>query len=152
MGGVAIGISLMARYASFTSLPAVVLIAVFPVLTMFSRSTVLIGLRMLPYVRSVEGILTPQASIGAFPLVLALLVVVLSAALLPVPTVVALLAAIVFWIISWKKIGGSTGDVLGATIEISEIVFLLTLVAVGREEAQWGAFFPLVALLFGAGT
>jgi adenosylcobinamide-GDP ribazoletransferase len=152
MGGAAIGMSLMARYAAFTSLPAVVLIAVFPALTMFSRSTVIIGLRMLPYVRNVDGILTPQASIGAFSLTLALFVVVLSAALLPVPTVVALLAAIVFWIISWKKIGGSTGDVLGATIEISEIVFLLTLVAAGREEGQWGAFFPLLALLFGAGA
>jgi adenosylcobinamide-GDP ribazoletransferase len=149
MGGVAIGISLLARYAAFTSLPSVVLIAAFPVLTMFSRSTVLIGLRMLPYVRSVDGILTPQATIGAFPLALALLVMAISAALLPLPTILALVSVIVFWIVSWRKIGGSTGDVLGATIEISEIVFLLTMVAAERDEGQWGAFTPLVALVFG---
>jgi adenosylcobinamide-GDP ribazoletransferase len=151
MGGAAIGISLLARYAAFTTLPTLVLIGALPVLSMFSRSTVLIAMKMLPYARGEEGILSTESAIGPFPFALALLVIVLSAALLPVPTIVALAAVLLFWLFSWKKIGGCTGDVLGATIEISEIVFLLAFVAAGKEE-QWGAFFPLLALIFGAGA
>jgi adenosylcobinamide-GDP ribazoletransferase len=148
MGGAAIGISFMARYAAMTSLSSVVLIGALPVMSMFSRSTVLIAMRMLPYVRGEEGILSTESAIGVFPLVLSLVVVALSAALLPVPTIIALLAAVLLWLMSWKKIGGCTGDVLGATIEITEIVFLLAFIAAGREE-QWGAFFPLLSLVFG---
>jgi adenosylcobinamide-GDP ribazoletransferase len=148
MGGAAIGISFMARYAAMTSLSSLVLIGILPVMSMFSRSTVIIAMRMLPYARGEEGILSTESAIGAFPLALALIVVAISAALLPVPTVIALLAAVLFWVVSWGKIGGCTGDVLGATIEISEIVFLLAFVAAGREE-QWGAFFPLLSLLSG---
>jgi adenosylcobinamide-GDP ribazoletransferase len=149
MGGAAIGISLLARYAALTSLPRLVLIGALPLVSMFSRSLVLIAMRMLPYARSEGGILDTESAIGVFPLVLALLVVVVSAALLPVPAAAGLLAAVLFWLIAWKKIGGCTGDVLGATIEISEIVFLLTIVAAGRD-GQWGAFFPLLSLVFGS--
>jgi adenosylcobinamide-GDP ribazoletransferase len=148
MGGAAIGISLLARYAALTSLSPVVLIGALPVVSMFSRSTVIIAMRMLPYVRGEEGILSTESAIGAFPLALALIAVAITAALLPVPAFVALLAAVFFWVVSWKKIGGCTGDVLGATIEIGEIVFLLVFFAAGREE-QWGAFFPLLSLVFG---
>ena len=63
---------------------------------------------------------------------------VVSFVLLPIPTVAALAVLALFWRMSWKRIGGCTGDVLGATIEIAEIVFLLALVAVGRHGVPWG--------------
>jgi adenosylcobinamide-GDP ribazoletransferase len=148
MGGAAIGVSLLARYAACTSLSTLVLVGLFPVLAMFSRSTTVIAMRMLPYVRHEGGILAPQSTIKPVPLVISLAAVALSAALLPVPTAAGLVVAVLFWLFSWKRIGGCTGDVLGATIEIAEVVFLLAFVAAGRD-GQWGAFFPLLMVIFG---
>jgi adenosylcobinamide-GDP ribazoletransferase len=145
MGGAAIGISLLARYAALTTISPLLLIGALPVLSMFSRSAVVIAMRLLPYARSGGGILGAESAAGRFPLALALAAAAVTAALLPVPAAAALLAVGLFWRLSWKKIGGCTGDVLGATIEIAEIVFLLALTAAGR----WGAFLPLLSLVLG---
>ena len=73
--------------------------------------------------------------------------IILSGILLPVPVGAALIACALFWWLSWKKIGGCTGDVLGATIEIGEIVLLLSITAQVKAGLSWGALFPLLNLL-----
>jgi adenosylcobinamide-GDP ribazoletransferase len=142
MGGAAIGISLLARFASFTSLaPGLILLAL-PVLSMLSRTAVILAMRVLPYVRMKEGILSPLSPPPA-PALLALAIVATLAggALFPVPTAAALLSVLLFWRLSRRRIGGCTGDVLGATIECFEIAFLLALVAAGKLGAQpWTAW------------
>ena len=146
MGGAAIGLSLLARAASFYSLPAAILIPALPVLSMFSRSTVLAAMRVLPYVRAESGIISAGAASRPALAVLAAAVVIISAALLPLPVGTSLIACVLFWRLSWKKIGGCTGDVLGATIEISEIVFLLALAAEAKSGLLWGLLFALRGL------
>jgi adenosylcobinamide-GDP ribazoletransferase len=138
MGGAAIGLSLLARFASLASLPANLVLLSLPVVTMFSRSAVLVAMRVLPYVRSGAGILPARSAVGRGALAFSIIAVVASLVLLPIPTCAALLVLGLFWRLSWKRIGGCTGDVLGATIEIAEIVFLIALVAVGRHGVLWG--------------
>jgi len=143
MGGAAIGFSLLLRAASFLSLPPGLLVIALPVATMFARSSVLAAMRVLPYLRSTSGIISGRPASSPGHVVLASAAILISAGLLPVPTVAALVACIIFWRISWKKIGGCTGDVLGATIEIAEIVFLLALTAQAKAGLAWGACFAL---------
>jgi adenosylcobinamide-GDP ribazoletransferase len=154
MGGAAIGLSLLVRSASFISLPTGVLILALPVASMFSRGAVLAAMRLLPYVRSESGIISAGAASGtagrtkgAGLLVLAAASSLVAAVLLPVPVGAALIALVLFWRLSWSRIGGCTGDVLGATIEIGEIVFFLALAAVTKAAFQWGCFFPLLRTL-----
>lgn len=146
MGGAAIGLSLLLRTASLLSLPAGTLVLLLPVVSMFSRSTVLVAMRVLPYARSDTGIITGRTASGAGLLVLALAVILISAVLLPIPAGASLIACALFWRLSWKKIGGCTGDVLGATIEIGEIVLLLALTAVTEAGLKWGFLSPLLRL------
>jgi len=145
MGGAAIGISLLARYAAISSLGASVVLFALPVLTTFSRTTVLAALRFLPYARSKGGILRPEFSSSPGIVVLAASVIIVVGILMPIPTTVALLVLAGFWRLSWKRIQGCTGDILGASIEIAEIVFLATLAAVDHLGAAVGLFFPLAA-------
>jgi adenosylcobinamide-GDP ribazoletransferase len=153
MGGAAIGLSLLARYAAASSLGAPTLLLALPVLSAFSRTTVLLALRVLPYARRDGGIIsaegtTPARRAGAT--LLAVLVVIAAGILLPIPTILALLALGAFWHLSWKRIGGCTGDVLGASIEIAEVVFLLTLAAQEHLGSSVGLFYPLSAFIFPA--
>jgi adenosylcobinamide-GDP ribazoletransferase len=147
MGGAAIGLSLFLRATAFLSLPYGVLVFSLPVMSVFSRSSVLAAMRVLPYVRSGSGIISRRAGsiAGSRPWLMVLCIAVLLAAavLLPIPAGAALMACALFWRISWKKIGGCTGDVLGATIEIGEIVFLVALTAVSRAGLSWGLFYNL---------
>jgi len=145
MGGAAIGISLLARYAAVVSLPGAVVLLALPILSALSRTTILVALRVLPYVRSKGGIISAGSSSSPGLIVLACLVIAAVAVLLPVPTIVALLCVAAFWRLSWKRIGGCTGDVLGATIEIAEIAFLATLAALDHLGVAFGLFFPLAA-------
>ncbi|MGA2642164.1 MAG: adenosylcobinamide-GDP ribazoletransferase [Spirochaetia bacterium] len=147
MGGAAIGLSLLLRAASFLSLPAAILIPALPVMSMFSRATVLAAMRVLPYVRAESGIISSRETSRPSLVVLAVAVTLLAAALFPVPVCASLVACILFWRLSWKKIGGCTGDVLGATIEIAEIVFLLGMAAEARTGFSWGGFVTLARLL-----
>jgi adenosylcobinamide-GDP ribazoletransferase len=147
MGGAAIGLSLLLRATAFLSLPSVVLILALPVVSMFSRSAVLAAIRVLPYVRSEAGIISGRTASGPGLGALGLGFIIIAAVLLPVPAGAALIACALFWRLSWKKIGGCTGDVLGATIEIGEIVFLLSITAQVKAGLSWGALFPLLKLL-----
>jgi adenosylcobinamide-GDP ribazoletransferase len=148
MGGAAIGISLLARSAAFFSLGASTVLLALPVLTAFSRTTVLAALRFLPYARSEGGIISAAATaVSGRMLALAALVIVVVATLLPIPTIIALVALVAFWHMSWRRIGGCTGDVLGASIEIAEIIFLAALAALDHIGFAVGLFYPFLALI-----
>jgi cobalamin synthase len=78
---------------------------------------------------------------------LAILAGAVAASLLPIPVGASIVTCFVFWRLSWKKIGGCTGDVLGATIEVGEIAFLLALTGEAKYGLFVGGFFPLAHLL-----
>ncbi len=152
MGGAAIGLSLLTRYAAIASLSTPVVLLALPILYAFSRTLVLAALRFLPYARPTGGIMSPgPAQPTRHPaglLILAGAVALVVVILLPLPAVISLAALAGFWRLSWKRIGGCTGDVLGASIEIAEIVFLAALAALDHSRVSAGAFFPLAALIF----
>jgi adenosylcobinamide-GDP ribazoletransferase len=151
MGGLAIGLSLLGRYAGIVSLPLSLILVALPVLSMLSRTTTLAAMRLLPYVREKEGILsTTPAVVSPSAVALAALAFLMAGALLPIPTAIAVLALVPFWRLSMQRIGGCTGDVLGATIEIGEIVFLFALAATEKLGVHWGVAYPLLRLFWGA--
>jgi adenosylcobinamide-GDP ribazoletransferase len=147
MGGAAIVLSLLLRGASFLCLPAALLIPALVVMSMLSRSSVLAAMRVLPYVRTESGIISAAAASQPSPILFAAIASAGAAALLPIPAGAACAACALFLRFSWKKIGGCTGDVLGATIEIGEIAFLLALAAETKCGLFWGGLFPLLRLL-----
>lgn len=148
MGGAAIGLSLLARFASVMSLPAPLLALALPAMSAFSRTSVLPALRLLPYVRASGGIISAGASRRAGRLVLAGAVIAAVTVFLPIPAAVALLALAAFWRLSWKRVGGCTGDVLGASIEIAEIAFFAGLAAQAHLALTVGAFYSLASFIF----
>jgi len=147
MGGAVISLSLLTRFAALSSLPSLFIIAGLPVITMFSRTAVVLAMRVLPYVRTGSGILPGRLSLRPGLILLAVIVTAAAIILLPIPLLVASLVLAVFWRVSWKRIGGCTGDVLGASIEIAEIAALVALVAVPQGGAQWTNLFPILRLV-----
>jgi adenosylcobinamide-GDP ribazoletransferase len=147
MGGTAISLSLLARFASLGSLPSLFILAGLPVIMMFSRTTVVLAMKGLPYVTTGSGILPARLSLPRGLILLAVIVSGASVILLPVPLLAASLALAVFWRISWNRIGGCTGDVLGASIEIAEIAALLALTAVSQGGSKWDNLFPILRLM-----
>ena len=147
MGGAVISLSLLTRFAALSSLPSLFIIAGLPVITMFSRTAVVLAMRVLPYVRTGSGILPGRLSLRPGLILLAVIVTAAAIILLPIPLLVASLVLAVFWRTSWKRIGGCTGDVLGASIEIAEIAALVALVAVPQGGAQWTNLFPILRLV-----
>jgi adenosylcobinamide-GDP ribazoletransferase len=144
MGAAAVVLSLLLRTAAFASIPAAALLPALPIACLLSRSMVLPALQLLPYVRGESGIISAPAvrvrGRTAFGAAAALIAMVL----LPVPSAAALAGAGLFWRLSWKKIGGCTGDVLGATIEIGEVLFFVALAAVQKAGLTWGLVYPLL--------
>ncbi len=147
MGGAAIGLSLLARFTALSSLPSLFIVAGLPVITMFSRTVVVPAMRVLPYVRTGPGILPARMSLPPGLILRAMIVTGASIILLPIPLLAASLVLAVFWRISWNRIGGCTGDALGASIEIAEIAALLTLTAVSQGGSKWDNLFPILGFL-----
>jgi hypothetical protein len=71
---------------------------------MFSRTAVLLAMRALPYVRTGGGILSARQTLSPALVVLAALAAIVSAVLLPVPILAAVLSLVVFWRVAWNKI------------------------------------------------
>ena len=141
MGGLAIGLSLLMRFACLASLAARPALIVIPLACAFSRTSVVFCVQTLPYARAGGGILGGTGGEGppsrSAPLLATAGVAAAAiAALVPVCALAAAAALAVFWPLARRKTGGYTGDVLGASIEIAEIVFLLA--AVGAEKMGIG--------------
>jgi adenosylcobinamide-GDP ribazoletransferase len=148
MGGAAIGLSLLARFAAFTTLPAAAILLALPLSAMFARTSVIVGLRLLPYVRSQGGILAPGSTVSLLLTIVAAVILAMIGSLVPIPAAAALLAVGLLWLTSWRKIGGCTGDVLGASIELAEIAFLGAFAA----EAGRGTLHGLLPVLLRAAS
>jgi adenosylcobinamide-GDP ribazoletransferase len=140
MGGAAIGLSLLTRFASLTSLPATALLVAFPLSCMLARTSAIVCLSILPYARAEKGILAPGSGVSLPLAIVSLLILGGIAVLIPVPAACAFVAMGALWLLAWRKIRGCTGDVLGATIELAEIAFLAALAA---EASRGALIFPL---------
>jgi len=147
MGAAAVAISLLLRTSAYLSIPPTVLLVALPAAAVLARSAVLPALHLLPYVRGESGIIrAPEAGAGGRT-ALGSAAVLIATAFFPIPGAAALLALAILWRLSWKKIGGCTGDVLGATIEISEVIFAAALAATQKAGLGWGLAWWIPGLL-----
>jgi adenosylcobinamide-GDP ribazoletransferase len=146
MGGLAIGIALLARYSALISLPAPAVLFGLPAAAVLSRAAALLAMRLLPYAGGKGRILRVPPAITPGVLGVAAVSLVIVLLFLPVPGLASLAVLALFWRIAWKKIGGSTGDVLGATIEIAEVVFLLALTSGQRGNLAFAGGFSYLRL------
>jgi len=143
MGAAAVALSLLLRTGTFFSIRPAVLLPALPIAALLSRSAVLPAMQLLPYVRSEGGIIAAPAAGAGRRAVLGWSAVLIAIVVFPVPAAAAMLALATFWLMSWKKIGGCTGDVLGATIEIGEVTFFTALAATDRVGLTWGLAYLL---------
>jgi adenosylcobinamide-GDP ribazoletransferase len=141
MGGTAIALSLGFRIAVLASIPVSWTLVSLPVLMMFSRSTVLVPMTLLPYARSEGGILGAAPKRRAGDLVAAGLAAAAAFLLLPVASGCALAAAAWPALASRRRIQGYTGDVLGAMIEAAELAALAALAVQARFGWRFGLLF-----------
>lgn len=140
MGAGMIAIILLFKYTLFSEIHLASLCLALPFIFMLSRVTPLLFMLTGRYVRE-NGI----ASGTVFPRAGTLIIMIgctflCSAVFLPLPTLVTGVAVIIFMFYCRKKIGGFTGDCLGAAIELSEIVALFTLLLTINNSWYNGAF------------
>lgn len=147
MGAAAVALSLLLRTAAYRSIPPAALLVALPASALLARSAVLPALKLLPYVRGESGIITAPEAGATARAVLGAAAAVIAMLFFPVPGAAALVALALLWRLSWKKIGGCTGDVLGATIEIAEVIFAAALAATSKAGLTWGLAYAIPGLL-----
>lgn len=133
IGATGLFLSLLLRYAGLAALPAGVRIPALICMPAFGRWAMVAVAWRSPYARTEGGLAAPFLSHLAFTHVL-LSTVMLSAALVmgfglrgAMTTVGLGLAMVVAaWIACRRWFGGVTGDTLGATNEVAELVFLMS--------------------------
>jgi len=133
MGVMAIACMLLLKVAAVMSLPAAELWKTVLLMPLAGRCALVVTISLLPYARPEGGLAAvfyrercPCAGLYAAAAVLFIGWVVLGVAGL-VAAAAALLAVLAFSAWTWRKIGGATGDTLGAACEIAELVPALTM-------------------------
>jgi len=143
MGVIAIAVVLLGKYAALSSLSAPTLIATLIIMPLAGRCAIVLTMACLPYAREGEGLgrlfYSPSSRWAAL-WALALLAAVLTwggwRMVLPVLAAV-ILTVFLFSLWCRSKIGGATGDTLGAVCELTEMM-----VAVAMTIGQQGINTP----------
>ncbi|HEU0223054.1 MAG TPA: adenosylcobinamide-GDP ribazoletransferase, partial [Paracoccaceae bacterium] len=132
-GALAIVLALLARWSCIAALPGPLLVAALAAAGAASRAPMALAMVLMPPARSLglsAGAGRPPAAAAAAGLLLAALAALL---LLGWPgllvTLAALAGAALAALLARAKIGGQTGDVLGAMQQMAEIAALATALA-----------------------
>ena len=126
---------LMMKAAAIASVPMGMLLRTVLLIPVAGRCAMMVGLSILPYARSEEelgsmfvgGKRKVDLVVGIAGAVLVGWVVLGMAGV--IASVASLVGALVFSLYCRKKIGGFTGDTLGATCELAEVIVPLAIVA-----------------------
>ncbi|MBN2158436.1 MAG: adenosylcobinamide-GDP ribazoletransferase [Spirochaetes bacterium] len=138
-GAIALFLTLLVKYLLLFSLPDAYLARCIVVMPVLSRMTIAWSAGLSPYAR--ENDTGPAAGLvrhtGAVEIVLATIAAcvasVLFLRLALIPLVMIIIAfALAANLYAKFRIGGITGDVIGAVIELSEVVFLLSVLVLDK--------------------
>ena len=128
MGVIAIVCVLMLKFAAVASLPAAELWRTALLMPVAGRAALVVTIALLPYARPEGGLAAPfyrrrsmLAAVWAEVILLLTAWLVLDMAGL-VAACASLAAVLIFSVYTWRRIGGATGDTLGAACEIAELV------------------------------
>lgn len=143
MGVIALVLVLLGKFAALSSLGGPILIATLIVMPLAGRCAIVLTMACLPYARPGEGLgrlfyspSTRWAALWAMVVLAAVLSWIGWHLALPVLVAVAL-TVLLFSLWCRSKIGGATGDTLGAACELTELM-----VAVAMTFSQQGISVP----------
>lgn len=138
-GAIALVLSLMLKYVMLASLPGNYIIFCLAAMPVLSRMTISWSAGLSTYARKGEETMTAGLVRNTGPIeiiVSTTLAVIIGALLLKlavVPLVMIIIAFSLMTVLYMKfRIGGVTGDVIGAIIELSEVVFLLSVLLLDK--------------------
>ncbi len=138
-GAIGLILVLMMKYIMLMSLPDKYLVVCLAVMPVLSRMTVSWSAGLSPYARKGEKGLAAGLVERTGPIeivistTLAIIISVLLLRLAAVPLVMIVIAFTLGMIIYVKaRLGGITGDVIGAVIELSEVMFLLSVLLLDK--------------------
>jgi adenosylcobinamide-GDP ribazoletransferase len=138
-GAIALFLVLMLKYSLLVSLPDAYIIACLIAMPVLSRMTIAWSAGLSPYARSdkssaAAGLIRHTSAVEiiiATTLALIISVIFLKLAALPLAMIIIAFTLIVNLYVKFR-IGGITGDVIGAVIELSEAMFLLSVLVLDK--------------------
>jgi adenosylcobinamide-GDP ribazoletransferase len=135
MGVIAIVCALMLKFAALASLPAEKLWRTALLMPVAGRVALVVTIALLPYARPEGGLAAPfyrrrsmLAALAAEVILLATAWLVLDMAGL-IAACASLAAVLIFAVYICRRIGGATGDTLGAACEIAELIPAMAMAA-----------------------
>ena len=140
MGMIAVVFVLLGKYAALSSLAGSAFLAAIFLIPMAGRTAILLSMALLPYARTGNGLgklfYSKDSRIVA---ALALVFCIIITAFVSIKYVLFVVAAILlpvvffsFW--CFRKLGGATGDTLGAVCELTELAVAVSIVIVSRVQ------------------
>lgn len=135
MGVLLLVFLILGKYAVLSSLSPDILLPVLLLMPIGGRTAILLSMAILPYAREGQGLGQLFYSRGRYPVAgMALLFFILCsyyfllpAALFVIPALLATIALFSLW--CFVKLGGATGDTLGAVCEFSELAIAVAAVS-----------------------
>ena len=133
MGVIALILVLLSRYASLATVPLSAMVAAVLLMPVAGRTAILLSMSVLPYARTEGGLgglfyssnSRKAAAVGLIFCIVTGLLVSWQISLLVLCTTLVTVAVFSFW--CFKKLGGATGDTLGAVCELTECAVALSL-------------------------
>jgi adenosylcobinamide-GDP ribazoletransferase len=134
MGMIAVVFVLLGKYAALSSLAGPAFLAAVFLIPMAGRTAILISMAVLPYARTGAGLgRLFYSNDSRMVAALALIFCIITTAFVSIKYVLFVVAAILltvvffsFW--CFRKLGGATGDTLGAICELTELAVAVSMV------------------------
>lgn len=133
MGMIAVFFVLLGKYAALSALPAKPFLLALLLMPMVGRTAILISMALLPYAREGEGLgklfyssaSRKMAVAGSLFCVIVCFSISMRVAFFVTCTALVTVALFSFW--CHRKLGGATGDTLGAVCELTELAVAVSL-------------------------
>jgi adenosylcobinamide-GDP ribazoletransferase len=135
MGVIAVVCALMLKFAAVASLPAAEIWRTALLMPVAGRAALVVTIALLPYARPEGGLAAPFYRKRSMLAALSAEVILLATAwlVLDVAGVIAacasLAAVLILAVYTYRRVGGATGDTLGAACEIAELVAAMAMAA-----------------------